>query len=170
MIWIKLRPLMMLFLLLLQGCGIYSFSGISLSPEVKTFSLKLQSEVALGPPNLIASFQQQLGDALVQRTSLKQVDTQGDLQLEGSIKKFSYTSLAPTKSIQDQTSIERLTIEVVLTYTNAYDKASEFDQKTFSQSADVTVKSDRSSEEARLIEAIFDALIADIFNETISRW
>ena len=174
MIWTKPSPVVMLLLLLLQGCGIYSFSGTTLPPEAKTFSLRFQSDVALGPSNLVEKFQQRLGDELVQRTSLRQVYTKGDLQLEGVIKKFTYASIAPTKSSQegqgDQASIERLTIEVELTYINPYNEASAFSKKTFSQFADMAAKTSRSNEERRLIDSIFTKLVEDIFNETVASW
>lgn len=174
MTWTKSRPGLTLLLLLLQGCGIYSFSGISLPPEAKTFSCRCQSDVALGPPDLAAKFEQCLGDALVQRTSLKQVYTKGDLQLEGVIKQFKYAPMAPTKSGQgvqeDQASIDRLTIVVQIDYTNLYNKASALNKKEFSQYADMAANTSRSSEESRLIDAIFTKLVEDIFNETVASW
>ncbi len=174
MTWIKLRPLAMCSLLLLQGCGIYSFSGVSLPKEVQTFSLNFQSAVALGPPDLATRLQQRLCDELAQRTSLKQVYEQGDLQLEGSITRFVYTPTALTKGMQeneqDQASIERLTIEVALTYINRYDEDAAFSKKTFAQFADMPATADRNSEESRLIDAIFTELIDDIFNETVASW
>lgn len=174
MTWIKCSPLAMLFVLLLQGCGIYSFSGISLPKEAQTFSLNFQSSVALGPSDLVARLQQRLCDELVQRTSLKQVATQGDLQLEGNIKKFAYTPAAITKSMKegerDHASIERLTIEVEVTYINPYDEDVAFSKKTFSQFADMPATVDRDSEEDRLIDTIFAELIEDIFSETVASW
>jgi len=174
MTWIKLSPLTIYALLLLQGCGIYSFSGVSLPKEAQTFSLKLQSSVALGPSDLLSRLQQRLCDELAQRTPLKQVYEQGDVQLEGSITKFVYTPTALTQRMQeherDQASMERLTIEIVLTYINRYDEDSTFSKKTFSQFADMPATADRSSEEDRLIDAIFTELIEDIFNKTVASW
>jgi Lipopolysaccharide-assembly len=174
MTWTKLSPVLTLLLLLLQGCGIYSFLGTSLPTEVKTFSLRFQSDATLGPPDLAAKFQQRLSDDLVQRTPLKQVDTNGDLQLEGVIKQFKYVPMAPTTSGQggkgDQASVDRLTIEVQVDYTNLYDEASTFSTKTFSQYAETVANTSRSNEEPRLIDAIFTKLVEDIFNETVASW
>lgn len=167
-------PVLTLLVLLLQGCGIYSFSGTSLPKEVKTFSLQFRSNAALGPPDLATKFQQRLSDDLVQRTPLKQVYTKGDLQLEGVIQQFKYVPIAPTKSGQDekrdQPSIDRLTIEVQVDYINSYNEASAFSKKTFSQYADMDANASRSSEEARLIDTIFTKLVEDIFNETVASW
>ncbi len=171
MTWTKPSALLILPLLLLQGCGIYSFSGTSLPSKAKTFSLKLQSDVALGPPDLAEKLQQRLGDELVQRTPLKRVDTKGDLQLEGVIKKFSYMPMAPTKKDEgDQVSIDRLTIEVQMNYINPYQEDASFNKKIFSQYADASANTSRSDEESKLIEEIFTKLVKDIFNETVASW
>ena len=140
----------------------------------KTFSLRVQSDISLGPPDLAMRLQQQLGDALVQRTTLKQVNTQEGLQLEGSIKGFAYTSIAPTQSGRGgkgyQAAMERLTIEVQLSYTNPYDQDTSFSKKMFVQYADMAASANRGSEERRLIDDIFEKLVEDIFNETVASW
>jgi hypothetical protein len=171
MTWTKPSALLILPLLLLYGCGIYSFSGISLPSKAKTFSLTLQSNVVLGPPDLVEKFQQRLGDELVQRTPLKQVYTKSDLKLEGVIKQFKYVSMAPTKKEEgDQVSIDRLTIEVQMNYINPYNEETSFSKKIFSQYTDMSANTSRSDEEPRLIEDIFTKLVKDIFNETVGSW
>lgn len=171
MTWTRACFALTLLLLLLQGCGIYSFSGTSLPPEAKTFSLRYQSNVALGPPDLLAKFQQQLGDELAQRTPLKQVESQGDLQLEGVIKQFSYTAIAPSKgSGKDQANLDRLTIKVQMNYINPYNKEASLSKKTFSQYADMPAEASRDQQEPRLIDEIFTKLVKDIFNATVASW
>jgi hypothetical protein len=171
MTWTKPSALLMLSLLLLQGCVIYSFSGTSLPSKAKNFSLKVQSNVALGPPDLAEKFQQRLGDELVQRTPLKRIYTKGDLQLEGVIKQFRYVSIAPTKKDEGgQTFIDQLTIEVQMNYINPYNEEASFSKKIFSQYANVPPNASRGDEELRLIEEIFTKLVKDIFNETVASW
>ncbi|MFM2428634.1 MAG: hypothetical protein RL012_518 [Bacteroidota bacterium] len=174
MTWTKPSSILTLLLLLLQGCGIYSFSGTSLSPEVKTFSLEFRSDTALGPPDLAAQFQQRLSDDLIQRTPLKQVYAKGGLQLEGVIKQFKYAPMVPTESSEevkgDHAAIDRLTVEVQIDYINPYDEDASFSKKTFSQYADVAANTSRSNEEPRLIDTIFTKLIEDIFNKTVTSW
>ncbi len=174
MTWTRLTATILLFIPL-QGCGIYSFSGTSLPPEVKTFSLRFQSSIALGPPDLVEKFTQTLGEELVQRSPLKQVETKGDLQLEGIIKQFKYVSMAPSKGgskeeENEQASIDRLTIEVQVNYINPHDKEASFSKKTFSQYADMSADASRDSEELALITSIFSKLAKDIFNETLASW
>jgi len=172
--WNKPNPVLLLLGLLVQGCGIYSFLGTSLPPNAKTFSLQIQSNIALGPPDLAENFQQRLSDELIQRTSLKQVYTQGDLQLEGVIQKFEYVAMAPTTSKdaeeRDQVSIDRLTIEIQMNYINPYNPDTSFKKKNLSQYADMSANASRSDEESRLIDDIFTKLIKDVFNETVANW
>ena len=175
MTWTKFSPVLTLLALLVQGCSIYSFSGTSLPPEAKTFSLQFQSEVLLGPTGLATRLQQQLGDTLVQRTTLRQVDGKGNLQIEGSIKQFTYyASIAPTKSSTrdqgQQTPIEQLTIAVELSYTNPYNEAASFSKRIFLQNADMTAHTNSSNVEHKLIDTIFADLVEDIFNATVANW
>ncbi len=170
--WISHKIWGIPLLLFLQGCGIYSFSGVSLPPEAQTFSLNYQSNVALGPPDLVEKFKQQLGDELAQRTTLRQMPSQGDLQLEGVIKKFKYTPVAPGKNSrgEDQANVERLTIEIQMNYSNTYNKEVNLNKKVFSQHADMPAEETRDLAEPRLIDEIFTKLIKDIFNATVATW
>ena len=169
MTWTKNSFFWILLPCLLQGCGIYSFSGLSLPPEANTFSVSLQSEVALGPADLSDQFQQKLGEELIRRTPLKQVEEKGDLRLEGSIKKFKYRSIAPSKvNGKEEASMERLTIEVKMNYINPYNKDAAFSKKTFSQYADMSADENRDTKEPGLIEDIFTKLIGDILAKMAS--
>ena len=171
MTWNRPSFTCVLLLLLLQGCGLYSFSGTSLPPAAQTFSLQYQSNVALGPPDLLAKFLQQLGDELTQRTPLKQVASQGDLQLEGVITQFRYAPTAPSQSSTgDQANIEELTIEVEMSYIDPYDKEKAFRKKKFPQHAYMPAEASRDQEEPRLIDEIFTKLVKDIFNATVASW
>ena len=170
MTWNKIIPALAL-VLLLQGCAIYSFSGASLPPEAKTFSLKFQSNVAKGPPDLLDKFQKKLGEKLEQSTLLKQVESQGDLRLEGVIKRFEYTSIAPIKTGgEEQASRERLTITVQLNYINPYNEKASLSKKIFYHYADKPTNESREAKELELIEEIFTKLVKDIFNATVTSW
>ena len=161
----------LVFLLLLQGCGIYSFSGPPLPPAAKTFSLTFQANVALGPPDLAGRFTERLGDEVTQHTALKQVETKGNLEFKGAITQFRYESIAPSKGREaEQPSTERLFIALEMDYHNPYEPAASWSKKTFSQYADMPAAGSRDQEEPRLIEEIFTKLVKDIFNQTIASW
>ena len=158
--------------LFFQSCAIYSFSGTSLSPEVKTFSIQdFQSKVALGPADLAQKFTEKLGKELLQTPTLKQVDTSGDLQFEGVITGFKYTPIAPSRSVQgDTASRTKLTITIQVSYSNAHDKEFEFSKKSFEQSADMDATASTDAEESRLVEEVFTKLVKDVFSASVANW
>lgn len=158
--------------LILQSCFMYSFSGSSLSKEAKTFSIQpFQSKVALGPANLNEQLTEKLRMELAQKTKLKEVFSNGDIQFEGTITDFKYTPIAPRSDDRgDMTSREQLSITVQVNYSNAYDKDFEFSKKQFTQTADMDASASRDTEEPGLVEDILKKLIKDIFNASIANW
>lgn len=156
--------------LIFQRCAVYSFSGISLSPEVKNFSIRSFSvDVAGGGSDLGEEFTNLLRDELLQRTSLSQSSVDGDIQFQGSIKEFKYTPIAPSAGSNDAT-LTRLTITVEVTYTNPYNKKSQWKKRRFSQYADMSSTATIDTEQNRLVKEIFDKLIQDIFNASVASW
>ncbi|MEL6153051.1 MAG: LptE family protein [Bacteroidota bacterium] len=161
----------------LHSCAIYSFSGASLSADVKTFSIAdFQSNVALGPPDLAEQFAEALGKELLQRTALSQVESKGDIQFEGTIIQFEYKPIAPTAITktatkkEDQASRTRLTITVQLNYINPKDPETAFSKKKFSQYEDVDADVSTDDAEPDLVKKIFEKLIKDIFNASVASW
>jgi hypothetical protein len=150
----------------------YTFSGSSLSKEAKTFSIQpFQSRVALGPANLSEQITEKLREELSQKTKLKEALSNGDVQFEGIITEFKYTSIAPrSDNPEAMTSREQLSITVQVSYNNAYDKDFEFSKKQFTQTADKEASTSRDTEESGLVEEILKKLIKDIFNASIANW
>ena len=160
-------------LLSIQGCFMYSFSGSSLPKEAKTFSVQtFQSKVAKGPANLTDLITQKLSSELRQKTSLKE-DTRnnGDVQFEGTITKFEYNPTTPRSNPDgDFSSQTQLSITVQLTYSNKYDKNFEFSKKHFTQTTNIDATADLDKEESNMVEEVLKKLIDDIFNASINNW
>lgn len=158
--------------LILQGCLMYTFSGSSLSKEAKTFSMQpFQSRVALGPANLSEQLTEKLRMELSQKTKLKEVFSNGDIQFEGIITDFKYTPITPrSDDRRATTSREQLSITIQVSYSNVYDKDFEFSKKQFTQTADKDASTSRDTEEPGLVEDILKKLIKDIFNASIANW
>ena len=136
----NLNRLILLFLsvAITTSCGVYSFTGASLSPEIKTISIQnFYNDSGGGPPDLSQLFTEKTKDYFQQNTNLTLVDQQGDIQLEGSIVKYEFSPVAPTASNRpNQPSIAsqtRLTITVNATYVNLYDEQFNFEDKRFSK-------------------------------------
>lgn len=155
---------------LFAGCRIkYTFSGASISPSAKTFS------VAYFPNNasLIApSLSPTLTDALIERMNRQTRLTQsteepGDLAFEGEIVGYTSTPAAITGNEVAETN--RLTIRVKVRFTNSTDPKLNFN-RTFQQFADYSTSTPLEQAEATLIPDIVNMLVDDIFNAATSNW
>jgi len=174
------KQILLIFTLLLNisGCGVYSFTGANIPPEVKTISIqRFYDEVGTGPPNLSQLFTEKIRDYYQQNTSLTIVPNEGDLQIEGSIVGYRLTPMAPrsqgstTFDDADIAALQRLTIDVNVTYISTVDDTFNFEGQRFSFYLDYDPeRQDFNSIEADLVDEIYDAIILDIFNATVANW
>ncbi len=153
---------------LLQSCGIYSFTGASIPPEVKTISIQYFSNNApLVQPTLSQSFTDALKDKFTNQTNLTLVNRAGDLNIQGSVTNYSVSPVAIQSS--DMAALNRLTISVSVKFTNNIDEKQNF-ETIFSRYADYSSSESLSSVEESLIKQINDELVEDIFNKSVVNW
>ncbi len=164
-----------ILMVICQGCGVYSFTGASIAPDVKTISIQnFYNDSGGGPPSLSQNFTEELKDYYQQNTNLQLVDDEGDLQLEGSIVTYNTSPVAPVASssdnVPDEPGATRLTIYVKVNYVNNKNEKESF-SRTFQFYDDFDSQtSTLTAEEDRLIETIFERIIYDIFNATVANW
>ncbi|MFN8345162.1 MAG: LptE family protein [Spirosomataceae bacterium] len=150
------------------SCGIYSFSGTSLSPDIKSVTVvNFTMSTAGGPANLALQFNEKMKEYYQRNTNLSLLPSGGDLQLEGSITGYEVTPVAPNAN--DQAALNRLTITIQVKFTNNKDEEKNFDQ-SFSFFKDFPQNQTLSQVESRLIPQILDQLVQDIFNKTAGDW
>jgi hypothetical protein len=155
--------------LLSGGCKIsYSFSGASISPNVKTISIQyFQNRASLVQPGL----SQYLTDALIDKckaqTSLKFINNIGDVNFEGEISDYKTAPL--TVGGDDRAAMNRFTITVRVKFTNSVDNDLSFDQ-AFSRYEDYDSNLDLSQVEKGLSDKIVEMLVEDIFNKAFVNW
>jgi len=164
----NLKTYSVLLALIISSCGVYTFSGSSISSEVKTVNINFfENKTSLSPSNLSNNFTEALKDKLSSETNLSPVSTDGDLTYTGYISNYD---IKPIAIQADETAAKnRLTISVKVTFTNKLQEEYNFD-KTFSRYADYDSGEDLKSIEDRLNEEITEQLIDNIFNESISNW
>lgn len=159
------------FIVLLFGissCGIYSFSGASISNEVKSVSINPFENVAsLAPPVLSNTLTEALKDKFSSETNLIPLNSDGDLIFSGRITNYSINPIAI--QADETASKNRLSITVKVKFVNIIDEESNYD-KTFSRYADYESSQDFTSIEESLNEEIVSQLIDDIFNEAFTNW
>lgn len=153
---------------LLSSCGIYSFSGTSLSPDIKSVTVvNFTMATAGGPSNMALQFNEKMKEYYQRNTNLALLPSNGDLQLEGNISGYEVIPAAPTAN--DQAALNRLSITIQVKFTNNKDEEKNFDQ-SFTFFKDFPQNQTLSQVESRLIPQILDQLVQDIFNKTAGDW
>ena len=157
-----------LLTVIVTSCKIgYSFTGASISPEIKTLSVDyFPNHALLVNPSLSQTFTEALKDKFVNQTSLELVNDEGDLQFSGAITRYTTTPAAITGDLATQT---RLTVIVQVKFVNTKDPSQDFD-RAFSQYADYPASESLDAVEDQLITDIIDKLTDDIFNKSVSNW
>jgi len=174
----KLRSLITILLsalfitLVFTACKVsYSFTGASISPSVKTFSVYyFPNRARLVNPNLSQQFtegQFGLQEKLIKQTSLNQISENGDLEFSGQITDYDVKPMNISKG--DLAAQNRLTISVKVKFTNNKDHEQDW-EKTFTQYEDFDSNNSLSSVEDSLVPEIIKKLTDDIFNASIANW
>ena len=160
--------LVLLIFPLWTGCGVYSFTGASISPEVKSVSIDFfPSYAALAPANMPQLFTESLRELFVSRTNLDLLTKNGDIRFEGYISNYQTRPVAIQGN--ETAAKNRLTVTVNVTYNNTKDEAKSF-EKGFTRFADFDATQNLADVEQSLIEEINEQLILDIFNEAVVNW
>jgi hypothetical protein len=153
----------------LQSCGVYSFTGASISPDVKTVQVSdFPNYAKLVNPALEQTFTQGLQDLFLNQTNLSLVNNNGDLQFEGEITEYRVTPSANTA--QSTAAQNRLTIAIKVRFYNNKDEEQNF-EKTFSHYEDFSANLQLSgSVEDGLVDLILERIFENIFNESVANW
>lgn len=155
-------------LLLLSGCGIYSFTGASIPAEAKTVSVQyFPNQAQLVNPTLSSEFTETLRNAMMNQTTLDMVDSNGDIAFEGEIVDYKTTPVAITAT--QTAALNRLTITVNVRYINTIDESKNFETR-FSHYEDYPSEQDLNSVQESLTPVIIEALVEDIFNKALVNW
>ena len=150
------------------SCGIYSFSGTSIQPDVKTITINYFEYKALKVNPMLAT---QLTEAMKEKfrklTKLEQVDMDGDMDIYGEVTGYEVSATAITA---DETAAQnRLTVTIKITFTDKLHPEEDFD-KSFSAYADFDATQLLDSVQDTLCEEIVDKLVEDVFNASVAQW
>jgi hypothetical protein len=167
----------MLVLLLAAGCGMsiqYSLSGLSTNASTITIT-EFYNNSDLGPSNMGQTLTNEVKNYFIQNSSLKVVQEEGELMLEGEVTSFTLTPIAPVSTGNPEdinsASSTRLTITVKATYINTLDDKMSFKDKSFSFYKDFPNESINFADvEESYTREIFQRIINDIFNASVANW
>ena len=153
---------------LIGSCGIYSFSGTSIQPDVKTVTINYFEYKALRVnPSLSNDLTEGLKDKFRKMTRLTQVDEDGDLEITGEVSGYDVRAQAVTA--QEVAAQNRLTVSVKISFMNRKYPEEDF-EKSFSAYADYDSNNSLDAVEATLCEEIVEKLCEDILNATVANW
>lgn len=152
----------------MQGCKVYSFTGASIAPEVKSMTIAFfPSYAPLAPANVPQRFTEGLREYFINRTNLDLVSSNGHIRLEGFVSDYSTRPVAITGN--ETAAQNRLSISVNVTFTDTKTVTNGF-EKTFTRFADYDSRQNLTNVEQTLIPEILDQIYQDIFNEALVNW
>ena len=155
--------------LTVASCGIYSFSGTSIQPDVKTITIPYVEYKALRVnPSLSSDMTEALQEKFRKLTRLEQVDVDGDLELICEITGYDVKATAITAD--EQAAQNRLTVTAKVNFTNNKYPEDNVSNKSFSAYEDFDATQSLDAVESTLCETIVEKLVEDIFNATVAQW
>jgi len=158
----------MMVSLSIWGCGAYSFTGASISPEIQTVTVKyFPNQAKIIVPSLSQAFTEKLKNKFVLETNLTMLKSGGDLEFSGVITRYDVRPIAPTGN--ETAALKRLTITVQVDFVNRINEAEGW-EKSFTHFKDIESSTNLVDVEDQLIEAINEQLVDKIFNEALVNW
>ncbi|MBV5312204.1 MAG: LptE family protein [Prolixibacteraceae bacterium] len=168
------RSILILFSVLLisvafTACKIsYSFTGASIAPNVKTFTVSyFPNRARLVNPNLSQQFTDGLQEKLIRQTSLNQIQEDGDLEFSGQVTDYEVRPMNIQEG--DLAAQNRLTVTIKVKFVNNKDHEQDW-EKTFTAYEDFDSNNSLSTVEESLVPEIIKKLTDDIFNASIANW
>src|SRR5690606_16743289 len=158
-----------LVLFTFQSCGFYSFTGASVSPNIKTFQVNFfRNNAPIVEPGIDRLFTQKLQDIIVNQTSLDLTNQNGDLIYEGEIVEYYIAPI--TATAQNTAAQNRLTISVNVRFFDTKNEGNDLEQRfsfyyDYSGSAQLI-----GSQRDDAVNIIFERISQDVFNATLAKW
>jgi hypothetical protein len=151
---------------ILSGC--YSFSGISISPEVKTYYVSLfEDNTDESLPNLAQNMSEALKEKIRTESRLIFIDVDPDIEFKGTIVDYRISSEAPRPG--EISALNRLTIVLSVEYLNTKTEGKGW-TRNFQFFYDFSSDTDFSSVQDRAFKTITDQIMEDIFNAAFTDW
>ncbi|MBO4768813.1 MAG: LptE family protein [Bacteroidales bacterium] len=165
---LKTIALLLFAALLCSACGIYSFSGTSIQPDVKSITIEpVENRAMKINPSLASTLFEQMCDKYKKLTKLEQVEEDGDLNVKATIESYQVAAAAVTAN--EVAALNRLTVTVKVKFVNEKHPEENF-EKSFAAYEDYDSTNSLDAVEAQLCDTIVEKLIEDIFNATVANW
>jgi len=160
----------LLLLGVLSACTVsYKFTGTSIDyTQTKSISLDkfpIRANYVWSP--MESMFYNSLSDLYAQKTKLKVLKRDGDLQLAGEIVEYSQTN----KSVGSDGYSAQVQLKIVVNvrFVNTKKHEDDFEQR-FSATTEYDSSKQLASVQEELVQEMIDDIIDQIFNATVSKW
>lgn len=170
----RVTKIILLFFIFVSGislvtsCGIYSFSGTSIQPDVTSITVyNIENRAMRINPSLSNSITEGLKDKYRRLTKLNFMNDGGDLIVEGHISSYETASIGVTA--QEVAAQNRLSVTMKIIFTNNKYPEDNF-EKSYVAFEDYPSTSSLDAVESRLVESIIEKLTEQIFNDTVANW
>lgn len=156
------------FSLILNGCGVYNFTGAS-PVNAKTFQVNyFQNNAPLVEPGIERTFTLELQDIIQNQTNLNLVSQGGELLYEGEVVDYRITPM--TATADQRAAQNRLTITINVRFSNKNKEEDNF-EKRFSFFYDFDANQQLvGAQLTTALDVIFERITQDIFNESLAKW
>lgn len=154
----------------LAACSVsYKFTGTSIDyTKTKSISLDkfpIRANYVWSP--MESMFYNSLSDLYAQKTKLKVLKRDGDLQLSGEIVEYSQTN----KSVGSDGYSAQVQLKIVVNvrFVNTQKHEDDFEQR-FSATTEYDSSKQLAAVQEELVQEMIDDIIDQIFNATVSKW
>lgn len=159
---------MLLTALALSSCGIYSFSGTSIQPDVNTITINYFEYKAMKVnPSLSNDLTEAMRNQFRRMTRLEQVEMDGDMDITGEITGYDVSAAAVTAN--EVAARNKLTVTVKVVFTNRKYPEDNF-TKSFSAYSEYDSTNSLDAVESSLCAEIIDKIVEDVFNASVAQW
>lgn len=155
---------------LLSGCFTLKYDlkgGATIDPKIQTMSVQFFNNRTGLNPNLGQTFTENLKDYMEKNTSLRLINTMGNVDFSGEINRYDIASTGIVAG--DVAAKTRFTISIRVKYTDNINPKNSFDT-SFSGFRDFESKTSFKSVEDDLAMQIINDIIEQIFNKAFVNW
>jgi len=150
----------------------YSFKGISIPPEVNTFSVENFDNRAIeASPGMAQQITLALKDKIRNESRLKETsgNEKADVEFSGFISRFETQDLAPRPGEQVALNELKIYVKVEVKYREKKFIESEFNQ-TFNHQVQFPADQNLLDVQDVLVEEIFEQITSDVFQKAFTSW
>jgi len=158
-----------LALLLLPGCGFYSFSGASIPSHLTTIAIPLAEDNSTSPLTLLdEALTELLIDRFVRQTRLTLVEDESEADLLLTARIDRYTNNPTSVTGQERAQFNRVSLAVFARYYNSVDD--EVLERSFSNFDDYDPLAGGLEAEEVAALAALENIADDLFTAATSNW